>query len=52
LKTILYFFNILDETDGELEEWVKIQRFAQFVKITNGNFHLLLQTRQSLIQLK
>ncbi|CAG2175574.1 unnamed protein product [Oppiella nova] len=41
------FHKRFDESESDLEEWIKIERFGQFVRITNGNFHLLLQTGQS-----
>ncbi|CAG2100189.1 unnamed protein product [Medioppia subpectinata] len=43
------YHKIYDENESELEDWIKLQRFPQFVKITNGNFHLLLQTRKNLV---
>ncbi|XP_054164892.1 protein disulfide-isomerase TMX3-like [Oppia nitens] len=43
------YYKKFDENEAQLEEWIKLQRFAQFVRITNSNFNLLLQTRKYLV---
>jgi thioredoxin domain-containing protein 10 len=36
-------------SDVLLNEWVKFQRFPQFVKVTTGNFNMLLNSRKLLV---
>lgn len=37
----------VNETSGELVEWIKLRRFPQFIKVTPGNMNYLLSTSKS-----
>ena len=36
----------LDDSNSNLDNWIKFNRFPQFAKINHGNLNLLIQSSQ------
>lgn len=41
---LLLKYLFLDGSNSNLDDWIKFNRFPQFVKINHGNLNLLIQS--------